>query len=203
MNEVLDLSMQADIADQVRDRFRKAALSPNGLFNYPTGRKGLLALAYDKASLDRLPPAVQEYYCGVGNPYSAGLPQEGEDVLDVGCGAGVDALIAAFCVGPQGRVTGLEFSADMLARAKANAEAASLDNVTFVPGSAEALPFADQTFDLLVSNGMYNLVLRKRQALAEAFRVLRPGGRLQVADQMLVDEGVPQLSPQGPAAWAG
>jgi SAM-dependent methyltransferase len=203
MSEAMDLKTHADIEDQVRERFRKVSQGHGGHFSYPTGREGLLALAYDQACLGRLPDAVQEYYCGVGNPFSAGVPQAGESVLDVGCGAGVDALVAAVFVGPQGRVSGLEFSADMIARAQANAEAAGVGNLSFVPGTAESLPFADRTFDLLVSNGVYNLVLRKRQALAEAFRVLRPGGRLQVADQILVDEGFPQRSPQSPAAWAG
>lgn len=194
--------LRSNIEDQIRDRFSKVALNPQGMFSYPIGREGLLALSYDETLLDRFPLSVQKSYCGVGNPFSAGLPQPGEAVLDVGCGAGVDALFAAHYVGPQGRVVGLEFSSDMMACAQANAEASALGNVTFVPGSAEALPFADASFDLLLSNGVYNLVLRKRQALAEALRVLRPGGRLQVADQILVGAVSAGLDPQEPMAWA-
>ncbi|OGR34516.1 MAG: hypothetical protein A2051_08155 [Desulfovibrionales bacterium GWA2_65_9] len=193
MMEPMHEGLRSDIEEQVRERFRKAAISPRGLFSYPTGRAGLLALAYAARDLNlgetlsALPESVQESFCGVGNPFAAGLPGVGGQVLDVGCGAGVDVLVAALSVGPEGHVTGLEFSPEMRERAQANAALAGVGNVSFMPGGAEELPFADASFDLLISNGVYNLVLHKRQALAEAYRVLRPGARLQVADQILED----------------
>jgi len=187
MMDQLQEGLRSGIEEQVRERFRKAAISPRGLFAYPTGRAGLLALAYPEEALCLLPESAQECFCGVGNPFAAGLPGKGAQVLDVGCGAGVDALLAALMVGPEGHVTGIEFSPEMRMRAQANAALARIGNVTFVPGGAEQLPFAEASFDLLLSNGVYNLVLRKRQALAEAFRVLRPGARLQVADQIMED----------------
>ncbi|MBA4356750.1 MAG: methyltransferase domain-containing protein [Humidesulfovibrio sp.] len=195
-------SMRSGIEDQLRERFRKAAESPRGLFSYPTGRAGLCGLGYPEEALNQLPESVQEYYCGVGNPFAAGLPAAGAHVLDVGCGAGVDALVAAFYVRPEGSVVGLEFSPEMRERAQANAAAAGGSIVSFQQGGAEQLPFADASFDLLLSNGVYNLVLRKRQALAEAFRVLRPGARLQVADQIMEDDAPPQVNPPEPGAWA-
>jgi len=203
MMEHLQEGLRSDIKDQLLERFRKAARSPRGLFSYPTGREGLLALGYPEEALRLLPESVQDCYCGVGNPFAAGLPGLGEQVLDVGCGAGVDALVAAQRVGPQGQVTGLEFSPEMRERAEANAALAGLGNAAFLLGGAEALPFADASFDLLLSNGVYNLVLRKRQALAEAFRVLRPGARLLVADQILEDAEPLRGRPPEAMTWAG
>ncbi len=203
MTEQLHDELRVGIENEVRDRFRKAADDPRGHFTYPTGRAGLLALGYAAEMLGALPEAVQHFYCGVGNPFEAGLPAAREQVLDVGCGAGVDALLAARQVGLQGRVTGLEFSPAMRERARLNAAAVGTGNVSFLLGSAEALPFADASFDVLLSNGVYNLVLRKKLALAEACRVLRPGGRLLVADQILEDDAPLELSPPSALDWAG
>ncbi len=199
----LQADLCSDIEEQVRERFRNVAKSPRGHFAYPTGREGLLALGYAGEELSALPAPVQECFCGVGNPFSAGLPEAGGQVLDVGCGAGVDALVAAYHIGQTGCVTGLEFSPEMLELAQANAALADCGNVRFLPGAAQALPFADESFDLVLSNGVYNLVLRKRQALSEAFRVLRPGGRLQVADQILEDAAPLPVSQPAALSWAG
>lgn len=175
-------------------RFSQAALSPDGLFAYPTGRQGLRALAYPPDFIDSLPDEAAQCYCGVGNPFAPGLPVPGARVLDVGCGAGVDALAAARFVGTQGSVAGLEFSPHMLARAEANVRLCGVAKVSLALGGAESLPFADASFDLLISNGVYNLVPDKPRALAEAFRVLAPGGRLQLADQIRESE-LPQACP--------
>ena len=136
----------------------------------------------------------------MGNPLDLGPIRPGERVLDVGCGAGVDAIMAARLVGGTGRVVGLEFSPDMLAKARANAAKAQAGNLSFVPGSAESLPFPDASFDVVISNGAYNLVVDKGAALAEAFRVLAPGGRLFVADQVLVGPP-PQSREEAVSCW--
>jgi ubiquinone/menaquinone biosynthesis C-methylase UbiE len=113
---------------------------------------------------------------------------EGEAILDIGCGAGVDSIIAARLVGPSGSVTGIDLVPEMLARASENARLAGLDNVTFQESSAEQLPFPDNSFDMVISNGVFNLVVDKVKALSEVFRVLKPGGRFLLADQVLAGE---------------
>jgi SAM-dependent methyltransferase len=193
---------RALIADGLVARYASAAAGRPGLFNYPTGRDGLAGLGYSAEVLTVLPDAVQQGYCGVGNPFALGSLHPGESMLDIGCGAGVDALVAAVAAGPSGRVAGVDASPDMLAKARANLKVTGLANVEFSPGSAEALPFPDRRFHLVISNGVFNLVLDKRRALAEVFRVLVPGGRLQVADQVLI--GQPAQDAEAAArAWSG
>lgn len=176
------------IAQSIRDKYAKVAASPLGLFKYPTGRAGLLGLGYDPALLARLPDAVAASFCGVGNPFAMGPARPGERVLDVGCGAGVDAILAAFMVGGDGaagEVAGVDANPDMLEKARENAALANIANVSFLQGEAAALPVPDGAFDLVISSGALNLVVDKEQALAEMFRALAPGGRLQIADQAL------------------
>lgn len=196
------------IEHEILERFRKAATSPAGLFRYPTGREGLRGLGYPAAFVDALPDRVAECFCGVGNPFGPLAPSPGLRVLDVGCGAGVDALAAAYFVGGQGRVTGLEFSPHMLARASENLRLCNTGNANLLRGGAEELPFADASFDLIISNGVYNLVQDKARALAEARRVLRPGGLFQIADQIIDSDQplscpLPALGePPRASAWA-
>lgn len=174
------------IEDGIREKYRKVALDPEGLFQYPTGRAGLNALKYSDDLIKALPESVAAAYCGVGNPFTLGPIHEGEKVLDVGCGAGVDTIIAGMMVGPGGHVIGVDIVPDMLERAKRNLRNVSMANVFFQQASAEGLPFPDESFDVVISNGVFNLVPDKRNALSEAFRVLRSKGRLMIADQVLV-----------------
>jgi SAM-dependent methyltransferase len=180
------------IEAMLRDKYRKVAAGEPNQFRYPTGSAGLSGLGYDPAWLEALPFGVRECFCGVANPFLMGLPAKGARVLDVGCGCGVDTIIAAGMVGPDGRADGVESSPEMLARARSNAKQAGVANAFFHEGAAEILPFEDAAFDMVISSGVYNLVVDKEKALAEAFRVLKPGGRLQVADQMLT--GPPPFS---------
>ncbi|KAF0233353.1 MAG: type 11 [Desulfovibrionaceae bacterium] len=191
---------RSQIEASIRDKYRKVASSAAGLFRYPTGQAGLDGQGYAPQWLKHLPPAVRECFCGVGNPFSMGLPAKGQAVLDVGCGCGVDTLVAAGLVGETGRAVGVEMSTDMLATARLNAQAAGAENVEFAEGSAERLPFEGASFDLLISSGVYNLVIDKQAALTEAFRVLKPGGSIQIADQMLT--GPAPMSPgDAVASW--
>ena len=176
------------IEESIRGKYAKVAMSPEGLFKYPTGLAGLKALDYDPEIIQDLPEALSASYCGVGNPFTLGAILKGEAVLDIGCGAGIDTIVAAMMTGPTGTVTGIDLVPEMLAQAKENAQMMDLRNVTFVETSAEKMPLPDADFDVVISNGVFNLIPDKGRALAEAFRVLKSSGRLMIADQVLVGQ---------------
>ena len=168
----------------IREKYIKVAKSPEGQFKYPTGKKGLEALHYDKTLIDKLPDAVTSFYCGVGNPFSLGKINTGEQVLDIGCGAGVDTILASMMTGPTGSVVGVDIVPEMLQQAETNLRMTVLKSVTFKKASGKNLPFPGDTFEVVISNGVINLIPDKKSALTEIVRVLKPGGRLMVADQV-------------------
>jgi arsenite methyltransferase len=176
------------IEEGIRKRYAKVALTPEGTFRYPTGRAGLEGLKYDPQIINALPSEVASSYCGVGNPFTLGPIHKGESVLDVGCGGGVDTLVAAMLVGPGGKAIGIDLIPEMVARARENVGKTPLKNVSFQKSSPEEMPFPDESFDVVISNGAFNLVIDKAKALREVFRVLKPRGRLMMADQILTGE---------------
>jgi SAM-dependent methyltransferase len=182
----LTLEDNQRIRDGIQEKYRKVAANPEGLFNYPTGRAGLETLGYSPKIINSLPDEVRNCYCGVGNPFSLGEIKEGDAVMDIGCGVGIDLIFAAKIVGPSGRVVGVEMVSEMLDRGKRNIKTMGLENVTFVEGSAEKLDFPEDSFDVVISNGVFNLIPNKEGAVAEVFRLLKPGGRFMIADQLLV-----------------
>ena len=179
------------IRQGIAEKYRKVAVSPQGLFKYPTGEQSALALGYSRDLLRAIPLAVRERFVGVGNPFALGAIQPGEAVLDLGCGAGFDAFVAAQLVGPAGRVVGIDLSPEMLAMAESGLKERDFPNVEFQVAQVEVLPFPDASFDVALSNGVLNLIPDKPKALGEVFRVLRPGGRLQACDIGLVGDRVP------------
>jgi SAM-dependent methyltransferase len=168
----------------IRDKYMKVADNPEGLFAYPTGRSGIEAQKYDPELVGALPEAVISSYCGVGNPFSLGPINKGDVILDIGCGAGVDTMFAAMMAGPTGRAVGIDIVPEMLQRATSNLGMTDVKNVTFIKTSGEDLPFEDAEFDVVISNGVINLIPDKAALLKEVMRVLKPGGRLMLADQV-------------------
>ena len=176
------------IVEGIRKKYAEASITPQGLFNYPTGREGLKGLGYDSKIVETIPKPVIDSFCGVGNPFSLGPIHKGETVLDIGCGGGFDVIFAATEVGPEGQVTGIDVTPEMLERSKKNLQETSFENVTLRQATAEELPFPDNNFDVIISNGVFNLIPEKAKAFSEIFRVLKLDGRLMVADQILIGE---------------
>ena len=169
------------LKSEIKKTYAAVSQEPETDFIFPTGRAWAEDLRYPP-ELAAVPEAAVESFAGVANPWEHGPLAPGERVLDLGCGAGTDSLVAAQMVGPQGRVTGIDMTPEMLAKARAAAAQMGASNVEFLESEAEQLPFADGSFDAVVSNGVIDLIPDKDAVFAELHRVLRPGGRIQIAD---------------------
>jgi SAM-dependent methyltransferase len=180
------------IRARIEERFVRVARSPHEEQPFAIGPDSAKRLGYDAADIDSLPPSVTESFAGVGNPLALGEITPGQTVLDLGSGAGMDSLLAARRVGRAGKVIGVDVTEAMLAKARRNASALGLENVEFRRAEAADLPLPDGSVDVVISNGVFNLCLDKPGVLAEVFRALKPGGRLQMADILLDDDVTPQ-----------
>ena len=167
---------------EVQKKYREVALEPGAQFHFHTGRGLAARLGYPAPVVDRLPDAAVESFAGIGNPFALRTLQPGERVVDVGCGAGFDTVIAADQVGSTGRVVGVDMTPAMLAKARSTVTALGLEHVEIREGLAEALPVEDDWADVVIANGVLNLCADKASVFAEIRRVLRPGGTLQFAD---------------------
>jgi arsenite methyltransferase len=187
-----DLMHAAEIRDLVANAY-EALADPDG----PAER------LYDEDQLAHLPKGARRWALGVGNPVPFASLSAGEVVVDLGSGAGIDALLAAREVGPSGRVIGIELLEEMVSRTRRHAVEAHAANVEIRHAPMESLPLPDDCADVVISNGAINLCARKSRVLAEAFRVLRPGGRLCVSDLTVDEDDLPTEVLTHPSAWAG
>ena len=199
MSEPLDVDA---LRREVQDKYSRIAEKPDGSYHFHMGRVAAERAGYESEWLDTVPTAAMESFAGVANPFHWGLPKSGERVVDVGSGAGADSLIAALAVGDDGAVIGVDMTPAMLERSRSAASSAGLSHVTFSEGVAEHLPVEDGWADVVISNGVINLVPDKVAAYREIVRVLRPGGRVQAAD-ICVEMEVSESARSDVDLWTG
>jgi arsenite methyltransferase len=175
-------SSMISVEDEIRTLYADLAQHPTKDFGWAKGKENARALGYEAEWLQQLPDAVWESAAAVGNPFALGPIHLGETVVDLGCGAGADACVAALLVGPSGRVVGIDLTPEMIEKARANATLAGFRNVTFQEADMAELPLPDACAHVVISNGSINLSPRKACGLKQVFRILKPGGRLHIAD---------------------
>ena len=186
----------------IQEKYTAVAETPELGFHFHTGRPLAAMLGYAVESVEWLPSTTVDSFAGTGNPFSMGALRPGEVVLDVGCGAGFDSLLAAKDVGPTGRVIAVDMTEAMLRRTRAGAAALGLTQVETYLGYAEGLPVETGSVDVVISNGVLNLTPDKMAAVQEIRRVLKPTGRIQIAD-IVVHREVPQDARDDIDLWSG
>jgi arsenite methyltransferase len=193
----------SSLRSEVQTMYSKVAASPEGEFHFHRGpHYAATMLGYDAAELAALPATVTSSFAGVGNPHAIDRIPAGATVIDVGCGAGVDLLLAAKRAGPRGAAIGVDMTEAMRRRAADGAAACGLTNLEIRSGDATRLPVDDRSVDVVISNGVLNLVPEKERAVAEIERVLKPGGRVQIAD-IIIGEVLPDDALRDIDLWTG
>lgn len=196
-NQLESSAFSADDKERIRTAIKKkysaVSSSAEGYFKYPVGKAGAILLGYDTKILEDVPTEMLDSFCGVGNPFTIDRVEEGSTVLDVGCGAGFDLFVASQLAGPHGKVIGVDLTKEMMDRAQANLDLMDVKNYEMHHISSEQLPFSDNSFDVVISNGVINLSPDKPRIFAEIHRVLKKGGRLQFADIILEKQLPPHL----------
>lgn len=191
-----------ELRSEVRDKYREVAFDPLATYHFHTGREHAVRLGYPEWPLSELPEAAVEAFAGVGNPFFWETPARGETVVDLGSGAGLDSFLSSYWVGPEGRVIGIDMTAEMLERASATATSMRLPNVEFRLGYIEDIPVESASVDVVISNGVINLCPDKVRVYSEIERVLRPGGRMMIAD-ICVEKPVPEGALKDIDLWTG
>jgi SAM-dependent methyltransferase len=189
------------LKSEIKKKYASVSTEPDQHFVFPTGGSWAEDLGYPE-ELANVPEAAVQSFAGVANPFSLGRLEAGARVLDLGSGAGTDSLVAAQMVGPEGTVTGIDMTPEMLAKAREAASEMGATNVEFMEAEAERLPFADESFDIAISNGVIDLVPDKDAVFSELFRVLAPGGRIQIAD-VTIQRPVSEEGKRNIDLWTG
>jgi SAM-dependent methyltransferase len=200
-NHTLSVDLES-LRFAIQKEYEQVALEPERGFHFHTGRPLARLLGYPDEWLDKIPELSIESFAGTGNPFSLGELKPGDRIIDVGSGAGIDSLIAARMVAPNGEVIGIDMTPAMLEKASRASEESGLQNVEFRMGYAETLPIEDGWADVIISNGVLNLMPDKQAALKEMARVLKPGGRIQIGD-ILVQKEVPEDARGEIDLWTG
>ena len=191
-----------DLREAVRKEYAEVALDPHKGYHFHTGRAAADRLGYDPALYTGLPADNIDSFAGTGNPFMLGPINAGETIVDVGSGSGFDALIASSMVGPEGRVIGIDMTAEMLNKAREGAKKMGTAHVEFREGFAESLPLPPESVDVVISNGVLNLTPDKIKTLKEWARILKPGGRLYIGD-ILVARSIPPEALDDISLWTG
>ena len=198
----VDVEIDVEVLkNEIKKTYASVSDEPEKDFVFPTGRGWAEDLDYP-SELANVPDGAVESFAGVANPFTLGRLAAGERVLDLGSGAGTDSLVAAQMVGEQGHVTGIDMTSAMLAKAGAAADEMGVTNVKFVEGEAEQLPFPNDSFDVIISNGVIDLIPDKDAVFSELFRVLVPGGRMQIAD-VTIQNPVSEEGKRNIDLWTG
>jgi SAM-dependent methyltransferase len=190
------------LREEIRKEYCEVARNPKKGFHFHTGRQLAGIVRYSDEWLEGIPEGVVDSFAGTGNPFSIGLLEPGERVVDLGCGAGIDTFIAAGQVGNEGAVVGIDMTEEMLQKARAARDEMGLSQVEFRTGYLEDLPVDDGWADVVISNGVVNLCPDKGQAFGEIFRVLKPGGRMQIGD-IMVHRAVSDSAKRKIDLWTG
>ncbi len=202
MADILELVNLDELRQQVREKYAEVAADPRAEYHFHTGRSHAIRLGYPSTPLDLLPADACEAFAGVGNPFYWGGPKSGERVVDLGSGAGMDSFLAAIWVGSEGSVIGVDMTPDMLERSRSMAQRMGLKNIEFLEGLIEDLPVDDGWADVVISNGVINLCPDKIGVYRQIFRVLKPGGRMTVAD-ICLERPVPEEALRDIDLWTG